>query len=265
MACPPRPSFMEPTKCPLCKSPVRIMRRGDGTADRYQFIGGKERHHVPNPIPPVLADYLRASRRGKRTGAIVGGAWSTGPWAPFGETEVWGLNNHHGIPWYKVDGITRWIDIHHKDYVRESSYNHWDWLQKEHPFPIYMQQKLDDVPSSVKYPLREIQKALIHNIYRGEEKMKKLFSSTMCYQIAQALYEGVERIELFGVELITKSEYEQQRESMAFWLGKADGMGVEVWMPEACALLVAPLYGYETSGPQRAERDYFDTQHRMWS
>ena len=32
---------------------------------------------------------------------------------------------------------------------------------------------------------------------------------------------------------------------MAFWLGKADGMGVEVWMPEKCELLKAPLYAYE--------------------
>jgi hypothetical protein len=32
---------------------------------------------------------------------------------------------------------------------------------------------------------------------------------------------------------------------MAYWLGKADGMGVEIWLPESCALLVEPLYGYE--------------------
>lgn len=236
---------MTVTKCPLCKCPVRVIRREDGSADHYQFIDEEERHHVPNPIPPVLADFLRASRRGKKTVVIAGGAWSTGPWAPFGETEVWGMNNHHGKPWYKVDGITRWFDIHQKDYIRESAYNHWDWLQEEHPFPIYMQQKLDDVPNSVPYPLREIQNELIGNFIRGEEKMEKLFSSTMCYQIAQALHEGIERIEIFGVELLGKGEYEHQREAMAFWLGKADGMGVDIWLPEQCSLLVQPLYSYE--------------------
>ena len=67
--------------------------------------------------------------------------------------------------------------------------------------------------------------------------MEKLFSSTMCYQVALALYGGFERIEIFGVELVM--------EAMAFWMGKADGMGIEVWLPEPCALLVQPLYAYE--------------------
>lgn len=238
--------MLEVTKCPICKCPVIIMRRADGSADHYQFIDEDERHHVPNPISPVLADFLRASRRGKKTVAIVGGAWTSGPWAPWGEIEVWGVNTYHGMPWYKVEGVTRWFDMHDKDiFTKEHEYNHWEWLQKEHPFPIYMLRKFDDVPNSVPYPLHEIQNELIGNFYRGEEKVEKLFSSTMSYEVALALHEGVERIEIYGVELLGGSEYAYQREAMAFWLGKADGMGVEVWLPRTCALLLAPLYGYE--------------------
>lgn len=222
------------------------MRREDGAADHYQYIEDGEHHQLPNPISPILADYLRAKRRGKKTVALVGGDWVSGPWAPWGETEVWGLNELHGYPWYKIEGITRWFQLHPKPaFTQEHLFSHWEWLQEEHPFPIYMQRVYDDVPSSVQYPLRKIQKELIGNIHRGEEKMEKLFSSTICYQIAQALYEGYERIELYGISLVMEGEYAHQREMMSFWLGKADGMGVEWWMPDNCALLVAPLYAYE--------------------
>jgi len=222
------------------------MRREDGSADHYEVIEEKERHHVPNPISPILADFLRAKRQGKKTVAIVGAAWTSGPWAPWGEIEVWCMNELHGVPWVKVDGITRWFQMHDKSsFTKEHKHNHWGWLQEEHDFPIYMLQKYDDVPNSVPYPLRKIQNGLIGNFYRGEEKMEKLFSSTMNYQVAQALYEGFERIEVFGIEMLGKGEYSWQREAMAFWMGKADGMGVDVWLPEPCALLVQPLYGYE--------------------
>jgi hypothetical protein len=158
------------------------------------------------------------------------------------------MNEMHGISWYQSEGTTGWFQLHHKDiFTLEETKrgDHWGWLQQEHPFPIYMHQVYDSVPSSVKYPLREIQKELIGNITRGEEKIEKLFASTFVYQIALALYQGYERIELYGIEMTGIGDYAYQRESMAFWLGKADTMGVDVWMPEECALLVQPLYGYE--------------------
>jgi len=231
----------------MCKCPVRVVRREDGALDHYEYLNDNERHIVPNPIPPVLADYLRIRRKGKKTVALVGSAWSSGPWAPFGEIDVWGLNELHGIPWLDVDGCTGWFQMHHKDiFTRELEHvNHWGWLQEEHPFPIYMLKTYDDVPSSVKYPLREIQKELIHNIYRGEEKIEKLFSSTIVYQMALALYQGYDRIEFFGIEMLGPGEYSWQREMMGFWTGKADEMGVDIWMPEICALLYQPLYGYK--------------------
>ena len=222
------------------------MRRENGSADHYEVIEEEERDYLIEPTSPVLADFLRASRRGKKTVAIVGGAWTSGPWAPWGEIEVWGLNELHGKPWYKVEGVTRWFQMHDKSsFTKEHKNNHWEWLQEEHPFPIYMLQTYDDVPGSVPYPLRKIQNELIGNFYRGEEKMEKLFSSTMNYQVALALYEKFERVEIFGIEMLGLGEYGYQRETMAFWMGKADGMGVDIWLPEPCSLLVQPLYGYE--------------------
>jgi len=141
--------------------------------------------------------------------------------------------------------IARWWQIHPKwSFTKDIKYNHWEWLQEEQNFPIYMIQEYDDVPSGTPYPLQKIQKELI-NIVRGELPVKKCFSSTFNYQVALALDEGFERIEIYGIEMLMEHEYKNQREMMAFWLGKADGMGVEVWLPEQCSLMKEPLYGYE--------------------
>lgn len=232
---------MEIMKCPLCQCPVRIVRREDGAADHYETI--TDFHNLPNPIPQDLSDYLQAMRKGKNTVAIVGSAWTSGPWAPWGEIEVWGMNKLHDVPWYEVDGVSRWFNIHDESTFTKE---HWEWLKEDHSFPIYMCQKFDEIPNGIRYPLQEIQHDLLGDFYRGKEKVEKLFSSTMCYQIALALYEDeVDRIELFGLELLGESEYAHQREAMAFWLGQANGMGIEVWMPEECAILDEPLYAYE--------------------
>ena len=77
--------------------------------------------------------------------------------------------------------------------------------------------------------------------------MKKLFSSTISYEVALAIYEGVERIELFGVNLAGDDEWAYQREGLAYWIGKADGLGIEVWIPEISNMLNMPLYAYEVN------------------
>ena len=236
---------MDISTCPVCQCPVRIARREDGSADHYEHIEQDERHHLPNPIPPVLKDFLRAERAGKKTVALVGADWASGPWAPFGEIEVWGMNQLHGKPWFKTKDATGWLQMHPKwIFTKDNMYDHWEWLQEEHPFPIYMQMVYDDIPSSVKYPLREIQNGF-SNIVRGETPVDRMFSSSFSYQIALAVQENFERIEIYGVSLLSISEYAYQREAMSYWMGKADGMGIEVWLPETCALLIHPLYGYE--------------------
>ena len=222
------------------------MRREDGAADHYQFIDEDERQHLPNLISPILADYLRAKRTGKKTVALVGSDWTTAPWTPWGEVEVWGLNALHGSPWFKTEDVSTWFEIHPKfSFTKEHKHNHWEWLQQEHPFPIYMHMVYDDVPSSKKYPLQEIQKELV-NVERGETTIKSIFSSTFNYQLALALYKGYERIEIYGISMTGEEDYAYQREAMAYWIGKADGMGVEVWLPESCSLLVQPMYGRES-------------------
>jgi hypothetical protein len=238
---------MSLNKCPLCNGLVRVVYRDDGNADHYESVPNRECHDIPNPIPPVLQSYLRAKRKGKRTLAIVGAAWTTGPWAPFDEegVDIWGENEIHGLPWCKEEKVTFWFQMHpkfsfDKDHIR----NHREWLRRDHPFNIYMQRQFDDIPKSVVYPLRDVQKTI--HIEHGEETETKIFTSTFAYQLALALQmEIYDRIELFGIELTLYGEYGYQREAMAYWIGKADGMGKELWIPEQCSLFISPLYGYE--------------------
>jgi hypothetical protein len=231
-------------KCKLCGSPVRVVRREDGKADHYE---GVDPEILPAPpIPAPLGDFLDASRRGKKTVAIVGAAWSSRAWAPYEDlaVEIWTLNEMHGRS--GLGRITRWFDVHPKKiFMQNTRHGHRDWMEEKHPFPIYTQRIYDNVPSSVPYPLAEIQKTLLTRIWRNDRQIKKIFSSTVAYMVALALYEGFERIELFGIELVMTDEWAYQREALSFWLGKADGMGIEVWMPEACSLFRIPLYGYE--------------------
>lgn len=249
MVRPPLLNMDDITNCPLCGVKVRIIRRADGAADHYEAIERDEANALAEPCPSVLADYLRASRIGKRTVAIVGSAHTTGPWAPYRENgiEVWCSNEMHGKIWMDEKYATAWFQIHPKiSFTQEHRFDHWGWLQKEHSFPIYMHRKYDLVPSSVPYPLYDIQHDLIGNFVRGEEKVERLFSSTFSYQVALALHmRKFDRIELYGIELVLEGEYPWQREALAFWMGKADGMDVDIWLPEQCSLLLQPLYGYE--------------------
>jgi len=238
----------ELSECGLCGCPVRIVRRTDGSADHFQYLEPDELAEVPNPISPVLESFLKAQRAGKKTVAIVGSAWTSRSWAPYNDpdVEVWCFNEMHGQ--LGVGVADRWFQMHDRwvwtcaQYVR---FDHLGWLKKDRDYPLYMQKVYDDVPGATRYPLSEIQTRLLTRIWRGETLLKKLFASSMVYAVALALDEGFERIELYGIELVMAGEYGYQRETMAFWLGKADGMGVEVWMPEKCELLRSPLYAYE--------------------
>ena len=233
-------------ECPLCKCPVRVVRRADGSADHHEALTPDDLATIPNPISPVLEQFLRAQRKGKRTVAIAGSAWTSRSWAPYDDpdVEVWCFNEMHGQ--LGVGKATRWFQLHPKwNWAANDRYGHNDWLEQDRNYPIYMQKVFDDVPEAVVFPLRAIQDKLLSGFLRGEEEVRKVFSTTMSYAVALALYEGFERIELYGIELAMAGEYAYQRESMAFWMGYANGRGVELWIPEECQLLLAPLYAYE--------------------
>jgi hypothetical protein len=165
--------------------------------------------------------------------AICGTAKETLIEAPFNnpEFEIWALNDMHAL------GIKphRWFELHI-----------WDEWKLRHPgteeylktcgVPVYMHEINHNIPTSVKYPIEDI-------ISRFN---RKYFQSTVDYLIALALYEGFEEIHIYGVNMAASDEYGHQKPSAEYWLGRAEGMGVEIHLPESCDLLKGYfMYGYE--------------------
>ena len=55
--------------------------------------------------------------------------------------EIWGLNQLFVIFPAIVPKTDRWFQIHHEDKFLDGNHLTFDWMKKEHPFPIYVREK----------------------------------------------------------------------------------------------------------------------------
>jgi len=129
----------------------------------------------------------------------------------------------------------------HKPVVWRSSQNrndgnHYDWLKNNTEAVIFMQDEYPDVPMSRRFPLDAIIAA-----FPGAERY---FTTTVGYALAYAIYAGYKRIEVYGVEMETNTEYAHQRPCVAYWCGVAYGRGIEVDF-HSHTFFQSPLYGYD--------------------
>jgi|TARA_Y100000296_G_C5025742_1_gene182166 hypothetical protein len=172
---------------------------------------------------------------------IVGAAGPSNRWANDLEegVELWAMNLCHRF--IQPGKATRWFQMHPRDWNKNNGnpvghfgrpMDHEEFLQSC-GIPVYMQEADSQIPTSVRYPLEEITK-----------KWRPYFTSTVPYMIALALHEGVDEIGLLGIYLNTSMEYQAHRPCVEYWLGVADGMGVQIWMPEDTSIAEAPLYAY---------------------
>lgn len=128
----------------------------------------------------------------------------------------------------------------HKPVVWRSATNrndtkHYDWL-KSTVIPVLMQDHYEDVPASVKFPLEEIR-----DEFKGAPEY---YTSSVAYALAYAIYKKYKRIELYGVEMETNTEYAHQRPGVAYWCGIAVGRGIEIDF-HSKQFFQSPLYGYD--------------------
>jgi hypothetical protein len=112
--------------------------------------------------------------------------------------------------------------------------NHYEWLKSGDTPTIFMQDEYEDVPQSERFPLDEMK----------EMFPRSYFTSSPAFAIALAIYKGYERIELYGVEMETNTEYAHQRTGVAYWIGYAEAKGIEVEHISK-GFWDAPLYAYE--------------------
>jgi len=170
---------------------------------------------------------------------LVGYAQSTRHLLPQDDpdAEYWTMNELYKH--FQIKRVDRHFQLHpYFNFSRLANQNdpqHWEWLQQEHDFPIYMHQAYKEVPASIKYPLEEV----ISFIGR------RYFRSTASYMLALAMYEGFKHIGLYGVDMRSDTEYWYQKANMEHLLGKAEGLGIHIEIPEQSSLLRGALYGYE--------------------
>lgn len=177
----------------------------------------------------------------KKTVCLVGHAETTRdlvPWKDKNIDEFWGLNHAHLYPWMKR--ADRWFQLHSMDYLQKLSgqtdndRKHWKWLTSNHKEPIYMQKHFPECPASVEFPIREARKQL------GDS-----FTSSFAYMAALAILEGFEKVEIYGFEMDSETEYFYQRDSAEYFIGLMLGRGIEIYMPDKCSLLKGDVYAFE--------------------
>jgi hypothetical protein len=181
-------------------------------------------------------------REGKKV-ALLGFAesWKT---APFDDptVEIWGLNEL----WKYLPRWNRWFELHDaetlgvtkRDLSDGEQKRHIEWMMRQPADkPIYMQPQFCDgrFPGAVPYPLD----AMV-------ARFGKYFTSSIGYMLALAIAEGYTWIGMYGIDLASDVEYQQQRPNAEYFIGLARGMGITVEIAPTSALLKAGhLYGYE--------------------
>ncbi len=171
----------------------------------------------------------------RRRVAIVGTSDTSRQLAPFDDPswEIWVLGSACG-PLTNVR-IDRIFEIHADAQIEGADER--AFLRGNTTIPVYMQECADWVPMATEYPTEAIIK-----------EFGRYFTNSISYMIALALYEGVDEIGVWGVDMAAGSEYAAQRPSCEYMIGIARGRGIDVFIPEVSDLLkCAELYGAETS------------------
>lgn len=190
--------------------------------------GGLSRAVRPSPYEPPGLGRLRKI-------ALIGTA-PTMHLAPFDDPswEIWTHNSSARF----LPRADRIFDLHPRWWWEKEKRwlpNYVKWL-KQCPVPIYMQRRYPDIPQSIAYPKARVL-----------AEFRRYFSTQTAWMIALALTEGVTHIGFFGIHYATKDERGEQRPGCEYWMGVAEGRGVQLVIPEGCPLLHEPklLYGYE--------------------
>ncbi len=149
--------------------------------------------------------------------------------------ETWGLNQGHALFTSEANArFTRWFQVHpYEEMVARQNpeLKHLEWLRSA-KIPIYMEEVHPEVPTSIRYPYEAIT-AMLGGTY---------LTSAPAFMLALAIHEGFELIKIYGMDMATETEYQDQRPCFEFLLGFAIALGIKVWLPPGCPLLKGPLY-----------------------
>ena len=195
-----------------------------------------------------------------KTVAIVGSHPRTRNRAPFADKsiDIWVFNSAPTSDWCMR--CTAVFEMHGPEeytspMVENSQY--WAWMQKQTNVPVYMRQFDPRIPRSESFPLAEVVEKYLSKFTRGGEAIQ-YFTSSPCYALALAILQGYERIELWGIEMETNTEYLYQRDGLGLWIGIALAHGIEVVLPEQSFIFSSPRYGYDDRQEVSITREDFE-------
>lgn len=162
--------------------------------------------------------------------AIIGKAGTSGL-APWRDTswEVWGM------PWISCPRVTRLFDVHTEERWAEcKTQKDADWIDHYRAncsdVPVYCDKSRFHVfEKPVAYPFEEIIASL----------PIPYLENTIAYQLALAIYEGVDEIGLWGIHMMGSGEYIEERPSVTYLIGLAQGKGIKVTIAPGSPLFMS--------------------------
>jgi len=152
-------------------------------------------------------------------------------------SEVWGVNNmpikHPQVPWTRIFEVHAFQNKNGtwlrkgQEMFRDLTVN--DYVDKLNALdiPIYV---LD-------HPETPFTNAATIDLPTLRSKYRDFFSTTLSYELALALEESFTHIDLLGVDMTLSSEYRDQRPSVTYFIGLAEGRGVVVTLPETSPIV----------------------------
>lgn len=188
---------------------------------------------MPQPDRPISYEPPGLGRL--RKVAIIGTAGTYG-FAPFHDPswEIWAHSSAIPI----CPRADRIFDLHAKHVWQAKKPWHKDYQKflRTCPVPIYMQERFREIPQAVRYP-RE----------RVLSEFRRYFTSQTAWMVALALTEGVTHLGFYGIHYAHEDERGWQLACAEYWVGLAEGRGVQICVPPGSPLLHNKLlYGYES-------------------
>lgn len=182
--------------------------------------------------------------------AIVGFATGHAHKAPFSDDQVekWGINQLWKV--LPDRSFDRWFELHSLYDFYHANPGHQDFL-RNFEGPVYV--RAADYTLALEWGINTAQPYPDRIIL---EQFRPYFNNTVSWLIALAIMMRPEQLALYGVDMaqdhVLQAEYSEQRPSCEYFLGLAEGLGIDVKLPGGSDLLKAShLYGYEDSGPVR--------------
>ena len=185
--------------------------------------------------------------RTKDTVNIVGFApsWVDTPWDDE-EADLWGMNALYKVApdknwaaWFQLHDIKKHhphdLDEHLK-FLTEGEFATFLWDKELQKYSM---------PRGVAYPREQVL-----------DRFGNYFTNSVSWMLAMAIMMGYKKIGVYGIDMAQDSEYQSQRPSCEYFIGIAEGLGIEVFIPETADLLKAEyLYGYDDPSVMRAKME----------